>query len=60
MLLLLKAFTTGVVDGWEQPYELTCGLTFVDNQTANEVYDHGVNLGQFMHAGFKSQPFNNE
>jgi hypothetical protein len=42
---LLFAFRTGFVDGLEQPYELTSGMTWHD-PLMNEVYDHGVNCGQ--------------
>jgi len=42
---MLKAFLTGLVDGWRHPHELGSGMTYPD-QILNEAYDHGVNVGQ--------------
>lgn len=44
------AYKTGVIDGWESPIELSVGMSWPDaeNYYLNEIYDHGVNLGQFI------------
>lgn len=47
---LIPAWWQGVRDGWEQPHELTSGITWDDDQDRNEAYDRGVNLGQFVRA----------
>lgn len=47
MLRKLKAFRAGVIDGWKQPHDLTSGLTY-DLDSLNEIYDRGVNLGQWF------------
>jgi hypothetical protein len=41
----LEAFSLGLRDGYEAPYELSSGLTWA-NCDKNESYDHGVNIGQ--------------
>lgn len=43
----LKAFWIGVKDGWQQPIELSMGMSY-DYERLNEVYDHGANLGQWL------------
>jgi hypothetical protein len=47
---LFKAIKTGLVDGFEQPYELTMGMTWEDSDTLNRAYDHSVNVGQSVGA----------
>ena len=42
------AFRLGFADGWEQPDDLTSGLTWPNDQGCNEAYDHGVNIGQWF------------
>jgi hypothetical protein len=42
----LHAFWLGIKDGYDQPYDLTSGLTWGNNRSLNEIYDHGVNMGQ--------------
>lgn len=51
---LAYAWRMGVRDGWEQPYELSCGLTF-DDLDACDAYDFGVNLGQRLRDRSASQ-----
>ena len=41
-----KSFSLGMNDGLESD-ELTSGMTYQD-QTLNEAYDHGVNVGQAL------------
>ena len=41
----IKAYLQGVVDGFEQPYDLTMGMTW-DDVALNETYDKGANMGQ--------------
>ena len=44
----LRARALGVVDGLRQPYDLSSGMTWDDDQDANEAYDAGVNIGQAL------------
>lgn len=46
--LRIRPFLLGVRDGWQQPFELSSGMTWDDDQGANEFYDCGVNVGQFI------------
>ena len=48
MLTRLQAKARGVLDGLQQPYDLTMGLTWPDDGDANEAYDRGVNVGQAL------------
>jgi hypothetical protein len=43
----LKAFRLGIVDGWQEPWELSSGITWPDWKL-NECYDMGVNVGQWV------------
>ena len=54
-----KAFWLGVRDGFTQPYEVSSSpnVEYLDNGV-NEVYetlDRGINVGQFIRAGFRSE-----
>ena len=40
------AYDLGFRDGLAQPYELSMGMTWPDDQEMNESYDRGVNAGQ--------------
>lgn len=41
----MKPLLLGMVDGWEQPWDLSTGRTWPDAEH-NECYDRGVNIGQ--------------
>lgn len=41
----LRAYKQGLVDGLEQPCDLTSGMTYTDWRLS-EIYDRGVNVGQ--------------
>ena len=43
----LLAFRTGLLDGWEQPWEITSGMTY-DDLLCQSVWDYGANIGQFV------------
>lgn len=43
----ILAFLYGVRDGFEQIH-LSMGLTWEDDQDANESYDHGANVGEWI------------
>ncbi len=45
VVALLRGAWLGVKDGVESPDELTVGMTW-ENETQNELYDAGVNIGQ--------------
>lgn len=51
---MIKAFLLGVKDGWNQPYELSSGMTYTE-EARNDAYDMGVNLGQLLRAPIKHQ-----
>lgn len=57
---LVYAYVQGFRDGFESPSELGSGLTWEDNDTANEVYDTGANHGQIVGGllkGIRPQPW---
>lgn len=59
MKALLKAFAYGVNDGWHQPTYLSTSWN-LDHLpgTGDDLYnwqDRGINVGQFIRAGFKSE-----
>mgnify|MGYP000072426807 CR=1 FL=1 len=43
---IAKAFLQGVVDGLDQPDELTSGMTYTKDRNCQQAYDEGANLGQ--------------
>jgi hypothetical protein len=45
---MLRAFLTGLLDGFRQPHDLTSGLTYDDDPSSqrSQAYDKGANLGQ--------------
>lgn len=45
MLNRIRAWRTGLIDGLEQPHDLTMGMSYNDDRR-NESYDAGVNVGQ--------------
>jgi hypothetical protein len=45
-----RAWRAGILDGWEQPDDLTSGLTY-DNPGLSEAYDRGANIGQARASG---------
>lgn len=42
----LRAYLQGVVDGLEQPHDLTSGMSYGDDR--DEIYDRGANMGQWL------------
>jgi hypothetical protein len=57
----LRAYLTGLADGWRSPVELVTS-TNIDHLVeegnrwdVHEAQDHGINLGQFLRAGRRSQ-----
>jgi hypothetical protein len=42
----IMTYKQGVVDGLEEPYDLSCGMTYSDER--NEIYDRGANMGQWI------------
>lgn len=54
-----RAYTTGIRDGFLAPYDasITTNVEHLDHalDNAQEVYDSGLNLGQFLRAGRASQ-----
>ncbi len=42
-----KVFAIGVRDGFNQPHDLTSGMSY-SSQEKNEAYDTGVNYGQWF------------
>lgn len=57
----VRAFGYGIIDGWQQPSELNSSRN-VDHlcsddtdSTIFETLDQGINLGQFLRAGFRSE-----
>jgi hypothetical protein len=57
---MIRAFWQGMKDGFNEPYDLSSGMTYEDRPQLNEVYDYGVNLGQFLRAGFNAQNWQDE
>ena len=57
----VKAFVLGVSDGWVQPYSLSTSWNVshlfesIGEDAALTWQDRGINIGQFLHAGFKSE-----
>lgn len=58
----IVAFYWGFRDGWEQPYELVSSANIehltndrYDLMRVQEWLDHGINVGQSLRAGSKSQ-----
>jgi len=49
--MILKVFKQGVKDGFGSPRDLGSGMTY-DNPKLNEMYDRGVNVGQFFGKAF--------
>lgn len=43
--LLIRAVRLGLLDGWQQPDDLTSGWTH-ENPSVSETYDRAVNIGQ--------------
>ena len=54
MKRIYRAFRTGCVDGWKQPFDLTSGMTY-ERRILNEAYDWGANAGQLAGRLFKRQ-----
>lgn len=62
-LMKLRAFLSGVKDGFEQPLLVnsSTNLDHLDGDGEMDLYesqDRGVNLGQFLRAGTKSEAWN--
>lgn len=61
VLALAAAFLHGVRDGWQQPHYLSTSRNMEHLEVfgkTSEVYntqDGGINIGQLLHAGTKSQ-----
>ena len=51
----IRPFLLGLRDGWRQPYELSMGITWDDDQDANEAYDRGANWGQRLRSPRRHQ-----
>ncbi len=47
------AFLLGLKDGFVEPYDLSCGITWQHDHGKNESYDQGVNVGQAMGMTFR-------
>jgi|GEM_PF-4298912 len=43
-----RALLLGVKDGWDLPWDLTCGMTWEDQPQLNDAYDTGANFGQWL------------
>ncbi len=54
MFSQLFALCRGLMDGWKEPYELTSGFSYRVHKL-NEVYDTGVNCGQFLRSPLHCQ-----
>lgn len=60
-----RAFFYGLRDGWEQPYDVSSSrnvdhLVDVSKSTGTDAYewlDRGINVGQALRAGRKSQSY---
>lgn len=58
----MRAFLIGVVDGWEQPHAIDYSRN-VDHLCKHDCakkcghnwQDRGINVGQFLRAGFRSE-----
>lgn len=59
----IKAWVSGIADGWRQPYDLstTLNVEHLDDGTGRvfDALDRGANLGQLLRAGHRSQAFEN-
>lgn len=57
MLNRIKAFGYGLQDGWQQPYELSSNRNtdHLGGWQIREVGDRGINVGQLVRAGVRSQ-----
>lgn len=55
----LKAYVLGIRDGWEQPYNLStsANVEHLGGWEVQNTLDAGINLGQFLRAGVRSQSF---
>lgn len=42
-----RVFRTGLADGWNQPFDLTSGMTY-EGAFWNNLYDWGANFGQWF------------
>lgn len=57
---VLQVLRMGFSDGWSQPYSLNYSWTVshietLSENTAQELLDRGINLGQLARAGIKSE-----
>lgn len=53
----LRVWWQGFVDGWRQPHNLTSGMFYGEgpDDPRNEIYDRGVNWGQFVRSPMNHQ-----
>ena len=51
---MFGALWRGIIDGWDQPRALNCGMTW-DAHRLNRAYDSGANLGQWFGRLVKGQ-----
>ena len=57
---ILHILRMGFSDGWSQPYDLSTSwnvshIETLSEDTAQELLDRGINLGQLARAGIKSE-----
>lgn len=49
---MIKAWCLGVIDGWNQPWDLTCGITWSiagkKRDPRDNIYGRGANFGQWL------------
>jgi hypothetical protein len=63
-LLAARAYLLGIRDGWEQPFSicLSANVEHLDRHPGVDVYDwqdRGVNMGQVLRAGRRSEYWTN-
>jgi hypothetical protein len=51
----LRAWTLGIRDGWNQPIVLSTSTNVDHLGDVQESLDRGINLGQLLRAGHRSQ-----
>lgn len=44
----IRPYIYGIKDGLSSPYDLSSGITWENDQSANEAYDAGANVGQLI------------
>ncbi len=49
------AIKLGLVDGYNEPFELSSGMTWAESPRTNWLYDWAVNAGQVFGAALQAQ-----